>query len=104
MVRLLIKHDLGINRVMQNNNFSGKPCPWALRLLGHWNDFLSMILIEKYYQKKLGDVELNFTSLTPDILDDFGRIKKSTTARKQLVRLLDIKLNIRFPRDKFIFC
>ena len=63
MVRLLIKHDLGIKRVMQNNNFSGKPCPWALRLLGHWNDFLSMILIEKYYQKKLGDVELNFTSL-----------------------------------------
>ena len=76
MVRLLIKHDLGINRVMQNNNFSGKPCPWALRLLGHWNDFLSMILIEKYYQKNLSDVELNFTSLTPDILNDLGRIKE----------------------------
>jgi len=61
---------------MQNNNFSGKPCPWDLRLLGHWNDFLSMTLIEKYYQKNLSDVELNFTSLTPDILDNLERIKK----------------------------
>ena len=35
-----------------------------------------MILIEKYYRKNLGDVELNFTSLTPNILDDLGRIKE----------------------------
>ncbi len=73
---LLIEHNLGINRVMQHNNFSGKPCPYALRMSGHWNDFLNMVLIEKYYRENLSDVELKFTSLTPELLDNMGRIKK----------------------------
>ena len=54
-------------------------------MLGHWNDFLNMVLIEKYYRKNLSDVELNFTSLTPDILDDLGRIKEEKDKDKETI-------------------
>ena len=56
-----------------------------------------MILIEKYYRKNLSDVELNFISLTPDILDNLERIKKehndSSTTGETVRYKVEYKIN-----------
>ena len=73
---LLIKYNLSIDRVKQHNDFSGKNCPMAMRESGRWEEFISLVEIEKYYQENFKDCELKFISLSPEYLDEFGNIIK----------------------------
>lgn len=73
---LLIKYNLDIDRVKQHNNFSGKDCPMAMRRSNRWMEFIKLIELEKYYQENFIDYEIEFKSLTPEYLDDCGRIIK----------------------------
>ena len=76
VANMLIKYNLNIDRVKQHNNFSGKDCPMTMRRNNRWDEFIKLIEIEKYYLENLQDVTFKFVSLSPDNLDDCGRIIK----------------------------
>jgi len=73
VAELLIEYDLGIDRILQHNNFSGKPCPNSIRHTGYWDNFLDLTSLEKFAKEELSDVEFAWESLT-DVLDDKGTI------------------------------
>ena len=51
-----------------------------------------MVLIEKYYRENLSDVELKFTSLTPELLDNMGRIKKEYNGKTTIGETIKYKV------------
>lgn len=74
---LLIAGGKGVDRVMQHNNFSGKDCPLTARRTNYWDAFLDMVSLEMYAKTQLADVNFTWTSLTPTLLNDNGRIVRS---------------------------
>jgi N-acetylmuramoyl-L-alanine amidase CwlA len=80
---LLIMHDLNVDRVLQHNNFSGKPCPNSIRTTGYWDNFLDLISMEKFAKEELSDVEFIWESLTP-IMDNKGMISLNIGDTKEL--------------------
>ena len=87
---LLNKYNLSINRVKQHNDFSGKNCPMSMRISNRWEEFIWLIEIEKYYQENLSDVKIEFISLDPEYLDNYGNVKKYEEGKtiKYLVRAI----------------
>lgn len=73
---LLIKYNLDLDRVKQHNNFSGKDCPMTMRRNKRWGEFIKLIEIEKYYQENFKNISVEFISLTPEYLDNYGRVIK----------------------------
>lgn len=71
---LLIQYDLGIDRVKQHWDFSGKDCPQVIRHADRWDELLSLVRLEMFAQTELKDVHFEWTSLSPEIMDDKGRI------------------------------
>lgn len=74
VAKLLIKYDLGIDRVKQHNFFSGKDCPKTLRYNKMWEEFLELVRINLIRFKDLKDYKFKFISLTPEYLNDLGTI------------------------------
>lgn len=71
---LLIDYNLGMDRVKQHHDFSGKNCPMTMRENGRWEEFLNMVEIFYYGKTTLKDCTFKWTSLSPDILDDEGHV------------------------------
>lgn len=71
---LLIKYDLGFDRVKQHYDFSGKDCPQVIRQSGRWDELMNMIRLEHFAQTNLKGVHFEWVSLSRDIMDDYGRI------------------------------
>lgn len=71
---LLIDNKLSVDRVKQHNDFSGKNCPMVMRESGRWNEFIYLVKIEYYGLKELEGVEFEWTSLTPELMDNEGRL------------------------------
>ena len=71
---LLVKYNLGVDRVKQHWHFSGKNCPQVMRENNRWNEFIYLVKLEYYFMTELKGVTLEWTSLTPSIMDDEGRI------------------------------
>ncbi len=71
---LLVKYHLGIDRVKQHWHFSGKNCPQVMRESNRWNELIYLIKLEYYLMTELKGAKLEWTSLTPDIMDNEGRI------------------------------
>ncbi len=74
VAELLIEYNLGIDRVKQHNDFSGKDCPMTMRHAGRWQEFLTLVEIEYFAKTRLKDVTFKWTSLSPDIMDDTGKV------------------------------
>jgi len=55
VAHLLIKHNLGLERVMQHNHFSGKNCPQTLRTSNLWDYFMEMVSLEYALQKNFSN-------------------------------------------------
>lgn len=72
---LLVKYNLGIDRVKQHWHFSGKNCPQVMRESNRWNELIYLIKLEYYCMTELKGATFEWTSLTPDIMDNEGRIK-----------------------------
>jgi len=83
VAELLIMNDLGVERVLQHNNFSGKPCPNSIRNTGYWDNFLDLVSLEKFAKEELEDVEFVWTSQTP-ILDNHGMISLNVGNTREL--------------------
>lgn len=72
---LLVKYNLGVDRVKQHWHFSGKNCPQVMRDNNRWNEFIYLVKLEYYFMTELKGVKLEWTSLTPEIMNDEGRIQ-----------------------------
>ena len=51
-----------------------KDCPQVLRQSGRWAEQLELIELEYYARTELKGVQFEWKSLTPDIMDDLGRV------------------------------
>lgn len=71
---LLVKYNLTPSDVRQHYDFAGKDCPQVLRQSGRWAEMLGLISLEYYALTELQGVTFKFTSLTPEYLDNEGRI------------------------------
>lgn len=73
---LLHKYNLGLNDVMQHNDFSGKQCPQDIRNSGRWGELMHIIYLELFALRNFSnkDIAFEFKSLTPNIMNDYGEI------------------------------
>ncbi len=71
---LLVKYNLTPSDVRQHYDFAGKDCPQVLRQAGRWSEMLELISLEYYALTELQGVTFKFTSLTPEYLDNTGKI------------------------------
>ena len=74
--KLLIKNNLGLDRIVQHNHFSGKDCPIAIRQGKWWNEFKELIALEKYALENLMSYEFEWES-NNKYLDNSGVISKN---------------------------
>ena len=81
--KLLIDYNLNLEDVKQHYDFSGKNCPQVLREANRWLEFLGLVEMEYYGQKYLADVHFEWKSLTPQIIDDQGRVIDRSGAEAQ---------------------
>ncbi|MDD2492635.1 MAG: N-acetylmuramoyl-L-alanine amidase [Bacilli bacterium] len=71
---LLITYHLTSKDVKQHYDFSGKNCPQVIREAKRWEEFLYLVDLELFAQKELQDVVFHWQSLTPEIMDNQGKI------------------------------
>lgn len=74
VAELLIDFNLGLDRVKQHNDFSGKDCPMTMRHAERWQEFMTLVEIEYFAKTRLNGVTFKWTSLSPEIMDDTGKI------------------------------
>ena len=74
VAELLIEFDLGFDRVKQHNAFSGKNCPQVIREARRWNEFMYLVKLEYFMKTELKGVKFEWTSLTPDLMDNTGKV------------------------------
>ncbi len=74
VAELLLKHDLSFDRVTFHNHFANKPCPRTAMESDNWDNWLKLIEFEYHVLKYYADYTIEFESLTPDILDNHGRV------------------------------
>ncbi len=90
---LLVKHNLPLENLMFHQNFSGKMCPQTM-LRGEIADlFKQMVAVEYHIMKNFPDAEISMTSLTPEYLDNQGRIIKKPTNDVELSYKITVTLN-----------
>lgn len=75
--KLLVIYKLTPSDIRQHYDFSRKNCPQVIREAGRWSEMLELINIEYYGRTRLSDVTFEFVSLTPEYLDNKGRIIKN---------------------------
>ena len=74
---ILVRHNLGADRVFFHNNFSNKKCPNTMITAGLVSTFLKLVYAEYEIAKNYSDYTITFTSNNPEILDNSGRIVKA---------------------------
>ena len=74
VAELLIQYDLGFDRIKQHWNFSGKNCPQVMRGANRWNEFLYLVKLEYYAKTELQGVTFEWTSLSPNVMDNTGKV------------------------------
>ncbi|MFA6627638.1 MAG: N-acetylmuramoyl-L-alanine amidase, partial [Bacilli bacterium] len=82
VAQLLDENDLGLDRVLQHNNMSGKNCPQTLRMADLYSYFMEMIAYEYELRTTFKDYTFTFVSNNPSIVNNTGKIinkPKATT-------------------------
>ena len=74
---ILVRHDLGADRVFFHNNFSNKKCPNTMITAGLVDTFLKLVYAEYEVAKNYSDYTITFTSNNPEIIDNTGRVVKA---------------------------
>lgn len=74
VAELLLQYNLGFDRIKQHWNFSGKNCPQVMRGANRWNEFIYLVKLEYYAKTELKGVKFEWTSLTPEIMDNTGKV------------------------------
>jgi len=79
MASLIDKYKLSVNCIRQHYDMSGKDCPRTLRLSGLYSYAISLVEGELLFLRGLKDYNVTFESLTPEFLDNTGKIIKNPT-------------------------
>ena len=66
----------------------------TLRRNNRWEEFLKLVEIEKYYQENLRDIEITFESLSPENIDNCGRVIKYESGK-------EVKYKLKFKQNEF---
>ena len=74
---ILIRNNLGFERVQMHNSWSGKDCPQTVRAGNYWNDFMMMVKMQYAVRKTFKDCEITMKSNNPEIVDNTGRVCKA---------------------------
>ena len=77
VAELLLQYNLSVDRIKQHWHFSGKDCPGVIRHCKRWDEFLDLVRLEYFAKTELKDVQFEWTSLTPSILDNTGHVLQS---------------------------
>ena len=72
--QLLLRYNLTPSDIRQHYDFAGKDCPQVIRTAGRWAEMIELISLEYYALTQLKDVKFTFESLTPEYLDNTGKI------------------------------
>ena len=72
--KLLIDYHLGFDAIKQHYDFSQKNCPQVIREANRWGEFIDLVQIEYFAQTQLQDVTFVWKSLSPEIMDDTGKV------------------------------
>ena len=72
--KLLITYHLDLIDIKQHYDFSGKDCPQVIRHADRWSELLYLVQLEYFAQTELQGVEFIWKSLTPEIMDDEGKV------------------------------
>ena len=98
VAKLLVEHDLLLDRVVFHNHFSAKRCPRTAIQSDNVDNWLKMIEVEYYILKNFPDYKIEMTSLAPEILDHNGRVNGVMTEDVYLsyvIKITDSKQKIR---------
>jgi len=71
---LMVEHNLGIERVIQHNTYTGKNCPQSLIMSDYWDRFIKMVEIEYLILTEYPDATITLTSNDITLLDNTGRV------------------------------
>jgi len=74
VAKLLIENDLDTSRVKPHNFFSGKNCPQTMRDNSLLQNFYDLVEVEYNIAKNFSDYTITFTSNSPQLLSNTGRI------------------------------
>ena len=78
VAELLLENNLSLDRIKQHWNFSGKDCPGVIRHTGRWQEFRNLVKLEYFAKTQLQGATFEWKSLTPDVMDDTGKIIVTT--------------------------
>jgi hypothetical protein len=90
---ILVRHDLGLNRVKMHNTFDGKNCPCSLRKTNYWAEFMEMVEVEYLFATEFKDVKVSMVSHTPEVLDNKGLISKWPKTITAVSYTITVELN-----------
>lgn len=94
LTAMILRHyNLTVDRVLQHNNFSGKPCPNAIRQAGEWANFRDLCAIIKYGQDTFSNYEFNWTPTDTSKMSKLGVISLSCSKGDKLTYSLSVKKN-----------
>ena len=80
VAELLLQYNLSFDRIKQHWHFSGKDCPGVIRHTGRWQEFRNLVKIEYFAKTQLKDSTFEWKSLTPDLMDNTGKVIVKTGA------------------------
>ena len=92
VARLCIDNNFSVDQVLQHNNFSGKPCPNALRQTGFWQTFRDWVSMIKFGMQKFEGYSFEYISAS-DILSNAGYISRTTSTNTEVKYNIIVKDN-----------
>ena len=90
---ILDVEELGLDRVMHHNNFSGKNCPQTLRTASLTDQLRTMIKFELEKRTTFKDYTFSFVSNNPNLVDNSGKIIKIPNATTEVSYTVNITNN-----------
>lgn len=94
---LLLEFDLSFDRIKQHWHFMGKDCPGVIRHTGRWEEFKNLVKIEYFGKTQLDGVEFSYNSLTPDLLDNTGKV----IYQGKDTKVLKYEITIKYAPENF---
>jgi len=93
MAKLLVENDLDLTAIRQHYDFNGKNCPQALRMSNLYSKAVSLIEAEYRVLTELDGAVITFESLSPEFVDDRGRVIKAPATATRVAYAVKISKN-----------
>lgn len=74
---ILVRNDLDVDRIVFHNSFNNKACPQAALRSGNLDHWVDMMIFEYMILTRFNDYKFDLETLTPNFLDNRGRVSSS---------------------------